>query len=310
MDAVLVTVSPVFGILLLGYAAARLGWFDDHANRGLSLFVFNFAIPPLLFRSMALADLPATPPWGLLLSYYPPAFLLFALGLLSSRKMFAHTLAAAPIAGFSAAFSNTVLLGIPLVLTAFGQPAAVPLFLLIAFHSLLLMPTVTIALELGRGRAKSLWRIPLTTLHGLASNPVILGLGLGLTWNLLDWPFPMALDRFTELLGLAATPGALFALGASLTRYRLAGNLPESSLLVGLKMLLHPLLVWLLAAHVFALPPLWVAVLVLLAALPTGVNAYLFAQRYQVGLATATTTIFLSTLFGLISLPVVLYLLN
>lgn len=310
MEAVVTSVSPIFGILLLGYLAARLGGFDEAANRGLSLFIFNFAIPPLLFRSMALADLPDSPPWGLLLSYYPPAFIAFASGMIFSRQLFGRSAAEMPIAGFSAAFSNTIFLGIPLALTAFGERAALPLFLLIAFHSLLLMPTVTIALEIGRGRARGLWRIPLATLRGLATNPVIIGLLLGLGWNLLQLPLPEPLDRATELLGQAATPGALFALGAALTRYSLAGNLGEPAVMVGLKMLLHPLLVWLLAGFVFDLPPLWTAVLVLIAALPTGVNAYLFAQRYEVNIPTATTTIFLSTLVGLASLPLVLYLLG
>ncbi|MDX1606213.1 MAG: AEC family transporter, partial [Candidatus Competibacterales bacterium] len=155
-----------------------------------------------------------------------------------------------------------------------------------------------------------LWRIPLATLRGLATNPIIIGLLLGLGWNLSGLPLPGPLDRLTEMLAQAATAGALFALGAGLTRYRLAGNLGEPLLLVALKMLLQPLLVWLLGAHVLALPPLWTAVLVLLAALPTGVNAYLFAQRYEVGIATATTTVFLSTATGLVSLPLVLYLLG
>ena len=172
------------------------------------------------------------------------------------------------------------------------------------------MPTVTVLLELGRGRSGGLWRIPLQVLRGLFSNPVIVGMLLGLGFNLLHLSIPTPLDNLAKTLGQAATPCALFAMGAALSRYRVAGNLPESLTLVGLKTLLHPLLVWLLATFVFTLPPLWTGVAVLIAALPTGVNAFLFAQRYEVGVATATTTIFISTGFSLLSLSLILLLLD
>ena len=306
MNALLVAVIPVFGIMLLGYAAARLDWFDQNANRGLSLFVFNFAIPPLLFRNLAQSNLPAHPPWGYLLSYFLVAFGLFVLAYWSTRRYSGRDHQGASICAMSACFGNSVLLGIPLALTAFGEQASVPLFLLVALQSPLLAPTITIALELGRGNPS---QIVLNTLRGLFSNPVIVALLLGFTWNLLTLPLPGPVEELARLLGQAAAPCALFATGAALSQYRIVGNLAESLWLVGLKIIIQPLLVWLLASQVFQLPPLWTAVAVLIAALPTGVNAYIFAQRYRIGIATATTTIFLSTALSLLTLPLVLWLL-
>ena len=102
-------------------------------------------------------------------------------------------------------------------------------------------------------------------------------------------------DTIAETLGQAALPCATFDMGASLAQYRIAGSLAESGVLIGLKIVIHPLLVWLLATQVFDVAPLWVSVAVVMAALPTGVNAYLFAERYGTGIAQAATAVLVST---------------
>lgn len=311
MSAVLTVVIPVFGVLLIGYLAARFKLFDEQAIRGLSLFVFNFAIPALLFRSLATAELPAQLPWDFLLSYYLGAFAVLGLGMLSARWLFGRTrLDEQGILGFTPAFSNTLLLGVPLILTALGETASLPLFIIIAVHSPLLMPTITVILEIGRGSGASLRQIPLNTLKGLAQNPIILGLTVGLLVNFLDIPVPATVDSVAQLLSTAVTPCALFAMGAALSRYRIAGNLREALLLVLLKNFVHPLLVWTLGTQVFTVDPHWILVALLLAAMPSGVNGFLFAQRYQVGVATVTTAIFLSTAASVVTLSVLLYALN
>lgn len=309
MEIVLDIVLPVFGVLLLGYGAAWAGLFDAAANRGLSLFVFNFAIPLLLFRSMAHTDLPEVMPWGFLASYYLGAFAVFGLGMLVGW-LFSRRLDEQGIFGLGAAFSNTTMLGIPLVLTTFGDIAALPLFLLIAFHSLLLLPTVTTVIEIGRGRGGTLRHIPWNTFKGLIQNPIILGLLAGLAFSLTGLSVPAPLDAMAKALGTAASPCALFAMGGTLHQHRIRGNFKEPLSLAGLKLLVHPLIVWVLGTWVFDMDPLWTQVAVVMAALPAGVTAYLFAQRYQVGVATATSAVFISTLLSVIGLSALLFLLE
>ncbi len=308
MDIVLNVVLPVFGVLVLGYAAARAGLFDEAANRGLSVFVFNFAIPLLLFRAIAQAALPEQMPWGFLLSYYIGAFAAFGGGMLAGRLLYGRRLDEQGVLGLNAAYSNTVLLGIPLVITAYGQAAALPLFVLIASHSLLMFPSATAIIEAGRGRHEGAKRAFAGVVKGLATNPIILGLLTGLAFSLFGWTIPAPVEALAKSIGAAASPCALFALGASLTRYRIVGNLGEPLALVFMKMALHPLLVWLLAAFVFALPPLWTAVAVTLAALPTGINVYVYAQRYQLCVQTVTTAILISTAISIASLSGLLFL--
>jgi hypothetical protein len=302
-------VIPVFGLVALGYGAGALGLFGPAHLKGLTFFAFGFAIPALLFRAMARMDLDGAIAWPFLLSYYLSAFALFALGLWLSRVGFARNLPESAIGGLAASYSNAVLLGIPLLLTAFGERASLPVLLLVAFHSALMFPLGTLVLELGRGDGARLREIPAQTARGLVRNPILWGLGLGLLWNAAGWALPAAADSLLQTLGQAAVPCALFAMGASLVGYRVRGLPLEPLLLAGLKLVAMPGLVWLLGTQVFALQPLWLKVAVLMAALPTGVNVYVIAQQYGANAEGSAAEVLLATLLSVLSVSALLYLL-
>jgi malonate transporter len=144
----------------------------------------------------------------------------------------------------------------------------------------------------------------------MARNPIVVGLTGGLVFNLLSLGMPDPVDSVLAALGSAAIPTATFALGATLARYRITGAIGEASLLIGAKLLVQPLLVWLLATLVFELTPLWTSVAVLMAGLPTGINAYLFAERYDHGVATAATAVVVSTGLSVGTLSMLILLLT
>lgn len=310
MDIIFGVILPVFGTLALGYAAARFGVFDEAANRGLSVFVFNFALPLMLFRAIAQSELPDALPWGYLLSYYVGAFAVFGLAMVAARLLFGRALREQGVLGLGASFSNTGMLGIPLVMTAYGPSAALPLFVLIACHSLLMLPPTTALIEAARGGKQSTGALLLNLSRSIATTPIIWGLSAGLAFALSGFAIPGPLDAVAKSLGGAATPCALFALGASLTRYSLGSNLKEPMVLVALKTVIHPLLVWVLATQVFDVPPLWVMTGVILAALPAGITPYLFAQRYDACQSTVASAVFLSTVLSVPTLSVLLLLLR
>lgn len=310
MSVIVEIIAPIFGIVLVGWLAARLRAFDEAATRGLSLFAFNFAIPVMLLRTLARAELPAQPEWELVLAYFAGAGVVFACAAMSAKLLFARAGAAPAIFGISAAFSNTIILGIPIVLRAFGEGAAVPLSLIVAFHSALIFTLTTVVAEIGAG-GEAHWHGTLRNVgRGLASNPILWGIAAGLAINLTGQTLPSALDQFAATLGGAALPAALFALGANLSRFRLGHSLREAALLSVLKIVLQPILVYLLAAHLFGLEAMSLAVAVTIAALPTGINAYLFAARYETAVPEATSTILLSTLVSAVTLAGLLAVLS
>ena len=300
MNSVFDIVLPVFGILMLGYVAARAGAFDESANRGLSLFVFTFSLPLLLFQVIAMANLASDIPWSFLVAYYGGTFMAMALAMSIGRFMFGRRLDEQGVVALGGGFSNVSMLGIPLIIASFGQQAALPLTLL---------PVITAIIEAGRGRNQRFHLVLLSIGRGLATNPIILGLAAGLTCNLTGLVLPGNVLAITKSLGGAAVPCSLFVLGASIARYRIAGHIAEPLMLVAIKNVVHPAIVWLLATQVFELPKLWSLVAVTLAALPTGVTAYLFAQRYQTCVANTATTILISTGFSALTLSALVYLL-
>lgn len=308
MNAVINIAGPIFGIGLLGYFAARRGWFSNKAAEGLALFVFDWAVPLMLVRVFASAPLPESFPWKLLVAFYLPACCLYAFGMFVAKRYFARRYLDQVITGFSYTFGNSVLLGLPLILLTFGEAGAVPFFILLSVHGLSYLSATTILMEMGRNRAQSVPRLVSGTIKGFVRNPIILGMITGLILNQLQITLPGPLDKIAEYMQTAVMPCALFSLGAALNAYGIAGHLRESIVAVSVKNIAFPVLVWLLAAYVLDLPVLWAMVATLLAAQPAGVNIYLFAQRYQAAQAMATTTVFMSSLAGIATLTALLFL--
>lgn len=270
------------------------------------MFAFNFAIPVMLVRTLSEAALPPQPDWRFVLAYFGGAFANFGLAAFLARRLFGRKGAEPAIFGITAAFSNTTILGIPLVLEAYGEPAAVPLSLILGFHSALLFTLTTVVAEFGAGAGGSLQALLTNILKGLVTNPILWGIAAGLALNHLSLALPPILDRLAATLGAAALPSALFALGANLSRFRLMGSLREALLLAFLKILAQPALIWALAAGPFALPPLSTAIAVTIGALPSGINAYLFAARYRAAVPEATSTILLSTVVSVATVGLLL----
>ena len=131
---------------------------------------------------------------------------------------------------------------------------------------------------------------------------------IGLLVNILRFPVPPILDETLGMIGRATLPCALSVLGGSLNEYRVAGHFAEAGMMIGLKMILMPALVWILAFGVFRVDPLWGAVAVMAAGMPVGVNAYMTAQKYQVGIATISTAFLISTLLAALSQSMLLVL--
>jgi predicted permease len=278
--------------------------------KGVVLFVFFFAIPSLLFRNIAIAELPPDMDWGFLLAFYGGSAGCYLFGAAAARFRFRRPLGDQAIFGMSAGFSNTVLMGIPIIITTYGPEATLPIFLIIAFHGPVFMPLTTALIEIGQGSGVAVGRQARNVALELVRNPIIMGVLLGFLVNLSGLAIPGVLDGVLELLGASAVPCALFAMGASLAGYPLKGDVPPALFIVLIKLVAHPLLVWLLAVPILGLEGLWVTVAVLMAAMPSGINAYLFAARYEAAPGIAARSVLLTTVFSVGTISLLLYLLQ
>lgn len=308
--AVIAVIFPVFVVVLAGYLASYGGLLKTRDVEGLSRFVFNIALPVLLFDSLSQVTLPAQFNWQFFLSYYLVVLLIFGLGVWLSGKWFALPSQEQGILAMGASYSNLVLIGLPIISAGLGDEALLPLFLLVSVHSATLFFVTTLMVERGMVNGRSPRHIATQTGKSLISNPIIIGLVLGLLFNFLAVPLPEPLIEAISLLGRAALPCSLFVLGASLTTYKIAGHFSEAWLVIGLKMAVQPILVWLLAFELFRVDHLWGAVAVMAAGMPVGINAYMFAQKYHTGIAAMSTAVLLSTILAIFSQSLWLLLLT
>jgi malonate transporter len=295
MPSILLTVLPVFGLIAIGYGAARTGFIGAQASQGLSQFVFNMALPALLFRTMVVTEPEGAGLASLWLTFFGAIAIIWIAAAFLSHLTPALAGDGGASAAMASSFGNLVMLGLPLTLSHFGEAGAVPVLFIISVHAPILWLIAVLHLEAARQQ-----QVPSLLLLGralaleLLKNPIVLALVLGSLWRLTSLGLNPIIDKTLDLLASAGVPTALVALGLSLAGYSLKGQWGGIAILIVLKMIALPAVVWVLAAKVASLPALWVDVAVVLAAMPTGANAYLFAQRYT----TATPAVSGAIAFG------------
>lgn len=296
-------VLPVFGLIGIGYLARRTGFVSERMGEGLSEFVFTLSVPCLIFRTLVKAEIPATQPWGYWISYFLGVAVAWVAATWAAKRSFGIRGVSSVVAGFSAGQANTVFVGVPMILKVYGDEGAVPLFLLLAVH---LPVTMTLATVLAEGRQAS----PLVILRRLATHPIVIGILAGSALRPVAFVVPAPLWQIMDLLASAAVPCALISMGIALRRYGMKTGWKLPMVISVLKLVIHPLVVLLLAAYVFQVPPVWTGVAVLFASCPSGINAYLFAERYGEGVALASSAVTLSTILALGTTLVWLYVLG
>ena len=309
MTAVIFTILPVFAVVLAGYVVARAELISVEGVRGFTNVTFYLFVPALLFRAMRGVHFEALD-LSPLYAYFGGAMLCFLTVIAVSRRWIHLTARHATVAALGATFSNTVMLGIPLVKLAFGDPGLVILLTIVSMHSLILYSTATVFLEFGAaaddGVAKSRWANLREAVQNTLVHPVILPIIVGMLWSAFRWPLSDFVDAPLRLLADASAPCSLVLLGASLGHHGIAGYWRPAAILTALKTVAFPLCMWALARYVFGLTGMALAVVTLTAALPIGANVYLFAQRYQVAQGEVTAAVAMSTGISVVTLTLVM----
>jgi malonate transporter and related proteins len=234
--AILNSVVPLFAVIFLGFFAGRAGFLGEPGIRGLGAFVFNFAIPPHVFRLMAETELDRITEWGFLGGYFLAQAAVFVTGAGIGRLVFSMRVAEMTIQAFGSAFSNGVMLALPLLLWLYGDAGGVPALLIITLD-VIVFSSVTVLLELSRrGGAWSRSQVIVQAARGVLVNPIIMATVLGILYSLSGLALPAVVEQTLSFIGGAAAPSALFALGASLSLRRIAGSLGPAATMVAAKL--------------------------------------------------------------------------
>ena len=303
---------PVVLLIGIGFAAGRLKLIRGEAVRDLSNLVFLVLVQALLFRTMATADLARLDLRSVALYYIVAGAMFFALLLIRGLNSRSAVLALAAI------FSNTLMIGVPLVQLAYGQAGLVHLFTLISMHALILLTLATVVLELlvareqaaaGLGPRRHIAATVAQAVKNAILHPVPLPIIAGFLYSLTGWGLHPVVERPLKLLGDAFGPVALVLVGVTLAQTAIGPHLRGALVISVLKTILHPLLMW-GAGRALGLTGLPLAVMVVAAALPVGANVFLFSQRYKKAEDLVTASVAVSTLMAVGTVLVVMGLLR
>ncbi len=305
MSALFDVVLPVFLVIGFGYVVAWRGLFSDSAVDGVMRFAQNFAVPVLLFQSIARLDLSAEFNLPMLTAFYAGAFAAFGLGVAGARWL-GRTPEEAVAIGFVCLFSNSLLLGVPITERAYGPDALAGNWAIISIHSPMLYTFGITVMEFTRARGQNLsvGRVASRALTGVLRTPLVIGILSGLAMNIAMQAGLILPGGFWDAVGMmakAALPAALFGLGGILHRYKPEGDTRAILLCCFASLILHPLLTYALG-RAFAIDVAATRSSVLTAAMAPGVNAYLFASIYGVAKRVAASTVLVATALSILTI--------
>ncbi|KIN63082.1 Auxin efflux carrier family protein [Sulfitobacter noctilucicola] len=302
MLAIFLKTLPFFALIGVGYWAGRTRFFSAEATAYLTKFVFYFALSAMLFRfsaNLSLVEVWDTRMvvaylWGTSFVYGIASLVGFLRGL---------DVATNAIEAQCAVIGNAGFLGVPMLALLLGPEAIGPVLMVLAVDLIVFSSLIVILITGARDGQVSLRMVRAIAL-GLVKNPMIVAITLGFAWSGLGVPIPVPLNEFLDILGGAATPGALFAIGASLALTK-PDKMQIAGWLTFCKLVLHPLFVGFAALFLFGVDPFKAGVLIAAAALPVAGNVYMLAQHYGVAPARVSTAILVSTVLSILTVSLV-----
>jgi predicted permease len=297
-------VLPVFLLILIGYVGGRTGKLGINASVELNRFVVWLALPAQLFNFAANSGWKTLWQPGFITAFFLSCLIVYILVLLISW-INNRDLAAASFDGLSASYSNTGYMGIPLCVLALGQdglaPAIISTFIVFAMFAL-----ATILIEIGILSHRKSHEIMLSVIKSLCTNPLLIAPVAGLVWAASGLTFYDPIAQVIAFLAAASTPCALVSIGLFLMQKSAAT--PAQAWGISLaKLILQPLIAWVIAGPILDLPSLWVSAIVILSALPTGTGPFMLAQYYKADGSVISRVVLITTMSSLLTLSLFLW---
>jgi len=306
MQAVVNVVLPVFAIVLAGFACGRLRLLGPGGSEALNGFVYFAALPALFFGSLAKVELSQIFNWPYLTAYLLGMLATAVAALIVGRFLFHVRGPALAVQNMATLFSNTGYMGIPLAITAFGTRAALPAILATIVNGALIMGLYILWIEAKRSTASHRLHVARDAFAGVIRSPLVLSATAGILCSAFGVTVPAPLLTFCDIMGAAAPPAALFAMGLFMVGKSFKGDVREVCAFSALKLILHPLATFAILIWLIPVEPGWRDVLLLMAALPTGSLVFVLASQNETYVRRATGIILGSTLASVVTLSWVL----
>jgi malonate transporter len=296
--------APLFAIVLAGYLLALWPRWNKQWTAWASKFVFNVALPAMLFHLMS--DLRSMPPVkpSILIAFFGGCLIVFALGRLAAARIFHLDGVAQSVFAMGGIFSNNVLLGLPLVKITLGTSAVPSAALIIVFNAFTLWTLVSISIEWAKNGSFT-WRGMGKMALGVITSPLVAGIVFGTLFGLSGLRLPDFAATALKLLSDVAGPSALLILGMGLVQYGIRSGWQHSVAITAFKLVVFPSVVWLLSM-LLGLSPIETKAIVLLASMSVGANVYLMSMQFQTMQSAIASGMVLSTAVAAITTPLFL----
>ena len=299
---------PFFGLIGLGFLSGKVWATDELALRWLNAFVIYFALPALLFQAISGAPIDQLMNWRFVSVTTLAAYVAFAIAFTIAALRDKNDLTEATIQGLIGGYANIGYMGAPLAMMAFGSAAVVPAALIFCFELALCYTLAHLLLLAFGGKhgsgLKTLASVPVK----IALHPLLIATVLGFAGAAWQIRLPGFLDQIISFLQSAAIPTALFALGVTLAIRPTKGFHQELPGLIAVKLILHPLIVYVLLSWIGGIDRMWIFTAVLMASLPPATTIYSLAAQHNVYALRASSAIFYGTACSVLTVTGMLYL--
>ncbi len=310
MSDVVGLVLPFFGLIFIGFVVARITRQPLEALGWMNTFIIYVALPALFFQLLAKTPFEKLTEWGFILGSVVSTYIVFSIMFVGSILVARGGIAEATIKALSAAYGNIGYMGPGLALLAFGEEAAVPVALIFCFENIIHFAVAPMMMAISGDDKSALPQLVLGVVKRIVLHPFIIATAIGVAAAYAEIRPPVPVERLLAYLSSAAAPCALFAMGVTLALRPLKRVPAEMAPIAMLKLVVHPLLCYVVLSWIGNFSPVWTFSAVLLAALPTATNVFVIAQQYEVWVQRASASVLITTCLSVVTVTGLLYMIR
>ena len=308
MIEVLNLAAPFFGLIFVGFACGKIKQIPDTAMGWMNFFIVYVSLPALFYNILAKTPLEQLARVDFVFATTLATFWAFSVSFAIGMAIRKGNIGESAIAGLAGGYGNIGYMGPGLALATLGPKAAVPVALIFCFDNIILFTMVPFLMALRGQQPMSLGSIAWEVVKRVAGHPLIIASALGVLSAALHFEPPVAIERLIQFLQNAAAPSALFALGVTVALRPLKKMPWEIPPLTAVKLVLHPVLVFLLLSLFGPFDQIWIDTAVLMAALPPALNVFVFARQYDCWVEQASSAVLVGTLVSVFTLTTVMWM--
>jgi len=308
MIDVLNLAAPFFGLIFIGFACGKLKQIPDTAMGWMNFFIVYVSLPALFYNILAKTPLEQLARLEFVFATTLATFWAFSLSFAIGMAIRKCNIGDSAIAGLAGGYGNIGYMGPGLALATLGPKAAVPVALIFCFDNIILFTMVPFLMALRGQQPMSVGAIAWEVVKRVAGHPLIIASTLGVLAAAVHFKPPLGLERLIQFLQNAAAPSALFALGVTVALRPLKAMPWEIPFLTGVKLILHPVLVFVLLSFFGPFDQIWIDTAVLMAALPPALNVFVFARQYDCWVEQASSAVLVGTVVSVVTLTTVMWM--